>query len=171
VALKDNTYNPPDACVQLSVVDDSRDLKNVIWRNDSLVVRYLAKRNDTSSHYKVEKVIVDETKTILFVPGGNATRVSMMGRIARLYAFPLTNVETHDDRVVEFGVVYHNFNYLVLHSCITDETHGYFDALLILSREKDDIDGLKRVLEEVYRELPYVSGNTVMIERNGDCKD
>lgn len=172
VALKDNPYNPPDACVQLSVVDDSRDLKSVIRRNDSLMVRYLAKRNDTSSHYKVEKVIVDETKTIMFVPGGgNTTSVFMIGRIARLYAFPLTDVETHDDHVVEFGVVYSNFNYLVLHSCIPDATHGYFDALLILSREKNDINGLKLVLDAVYRELPYVSGRTAMIERDKDCKD
>ena len=120
----------------------------------------------------MEKVIVDETKTIMFVPGGgNTTSVFMIGRIARLYAFPLTDVETHDDHVVEFGVVYSNFNYLVLHSCIPDATHGYFDALLILSREKNDINGLKLVLDAVYRELPYVSGRTAMIERDKDCKD
>lgn len=171
VALKNNTYNPPDACVQLSVVGDSSHLKNVIWRNNSAAVRYLAKRNDTSSHHKVEKVTIDETKTIFFVPDGNASRIFMIGRVARLYAFPLTNVETQDDRSIEFGVVYCNSNYLVLHSCTRDETHGHFDALLVLSKEKDDNQSLEVILEEVYRELPYVSGNIVAIERNSDCKD
>ena len=171
LGVKNNTYNPPDGCVQLSVDDNPRDLKNVIWRNDSMVIRYLAKRNDTSSHHKVTKVTVDETETILFVPKENATRLFMIGRVAQLYAFPLTKVGTHDDRIVEFGVVYYSSNHLALHSCITDETHGHFDALLILSREKDDSKSLNAVLDEVYRELPYVTGNMVMIERNDDCKD
>lgn len=146
------------------MVDDFRDLKNVIWRNDFLVVRYLVKRNDISFYYKVERVIVDEIKIILFVFGGNVLRVFMMGRIVRLYVFLLINVEIYDDRVVEFGVVYYNFNYLVFYLCIIDEIYGYFDVFFFLFREKDDIDGLKRVFEEVYRELFYVFGNIVMIE-------
>lgn len=171
LAIKNNPYNPPDGCVQLSVVDMPPYLKDDIQGNTSMAVRYLAKRNDTSSHHKVETVTVDDTDTILFLANDNSTRLFMVGTIARLYAFPLTNVGARDDRIVEFGVVHFSSNYLVLHSCISDDTHGHFDALLILSREKDDIRGLKSVLGEVYKELPYVSDNVIMIERDGNCQD
>lgn len=175
LAIKNNTYNPPDACVQLSVMDTTHDLKSVLWRNGSLAIRYLAKRNDTSSHHKVETITVDQTETILFTPSEgtreNTSRLFMVGTIPRLYAFPLTNVGTRDDHVVEFGVVYFSPSYLVLHSCISDKTHGHFDAVLILSKEKDDRQRLEAVLGEVYKELPYVTGNIVLTERNDDCKD
>lgn len=175
MAFKNNTYNPPDACVQLSVIDSSKDLKHVPLINNSLAIRYVAMRNDTSSHHKMVRVTVDETETVLFVPRGadetNTTRLGMIGRVARLYAYPLTNVGTHDDHPVEFGVVYSTKDYLVLHSCISDDTHGHFDAVLVLSREKDNRAGLDVVLKEVYKELPYVTEKMLMVERNKHCKD
>lgn len=190
MALKNNTYNPPDACVQLSFVDEAKDLKNVRPRNGSLAIRYMAKRNDTSSHHKIEKVTIDETRSIVYplvgdvgengIGGGgggageaaNGTVGLMItGRLVRLYAFPLTNLATHDEQTIDFGVVYSSENFLVLHSCIQDKTHGHFDSLLVLGREKDDTVKLAIVLQEVYKELPYVAGNMVMVERDEDCKD
>ena len=174
IALKNNTYNPPDACVQLSFADGAVGLKGVIPRNDSLVIRYVATRNDTSSHHKIEKITIDETRTIVypFEDLGNGTgRLIITGRVARLYAFPLTNVATHDDEAIDFGVVYSDNDFLVLHSCTPDKTHGHFDSLLVLGREKDDPENLAPVFQEVYKELPYVAGDIVMVDRNEDCKD
>lgn len=175
VALKKNTYNPPDGCVQLSFVEKADDLKNVLWRNHSLAIRYMAIRNDTSSHHTIHKIAIDEMQTIVYdssAEGLNSTQqLVMMGSLARLYAFPLTRIQTHDDQPIVFGVVYQSKGFLVLHSCITDETHGHFDSLLVLAKEKDDVQGLENVLQDVYKELPYVTGRMVMMERNGDCKD
>lgn len=68
-------------------------------------------------------------------------------------------------------MVYSSENFLVLHSCIQDKTHGHFDSLLVLGREKDDTVNLAIVLQEVYKQLPYVAENMVVVERDGDCKD
>ena len=175
LALKKNTYKPPDACVQLSVIENTKHLKNVQWRNDSLAIRYLASRNDTSSHHKVERVTVDETETMLFAPQDedqfNTSRLVMVGSVARLYAFPVTKIATHDNQSIEFGVVYSTDEYLVLHSCTLDKTHGYFDALLILSKQNDNPQSLETVLKRVYNELPYVTQKIVMVERSEHCKD
>lgn len=136
------------------------------------MVCYLVKWNDILFYYKVEKVIVDEIKIIMFVfGGGNIISVFMIGWIVWLYVFLLIDVEIYDDYVVEFGVVYFNFNYLVFYLCIFDVIYGYFDVFLILFREKNDINGLKLVFDVVYRELFYVFGRIVMIEWDKDCKD
>ena len=173
VALKKNTYNPRDACVQLSFVSETKDLKNVIPKNNSISVRYIAMRNDTSSHYKVDKVTIDEMQTVTYpAPGtlANATnRLVIVGDFARLYAYPLTKVATFDTETVEFGVVYSSSDYLILHSCIMDVTHGHFHSLLVLSRQMDDVQATDTVLKHVYADLPYVAGNMMMIEWTKEC--
>ena len=173
VALKKNPYNPRDACVQLSFVSETKDLKNVVPKNNSMVVRYIAMRNDTSSHYRVNKVTVDKMQTVAYpAPGTHANdtnRLAIVGDFARLYAYPLTKVATFDAEAVEFGVIYSSPDYLILHSCIKDITHGHFDSLLVLSRQMDDIRATDTVLKHVYTGLPYVAGNMMMIEWTKEC--
>lgn len=173
IALKNNTYNPPDACVQLSFVKTSGNLKNVISRNDSLSIRYMATRNDTSSHYKVEKITIDDTQTIVYSAledtSNGTARLMIVGYLARLYAYPLTKIATYDDTPIEFGVIYSRDNYLVLHSCVKDDTHGHFDSLLVLSKNNDGSLQFGVVLQQIYRELPYVTGRMVKVERH--CND
>ena len=175
VALKKNTYNPRDACVQLSFSGETKNLKDVMPRNDSMIVRYIATRNDTSSHYRVSKTLIDDSQTVVYPPSGShangTNRLMIAGTLTRLYAYPLTNVASSDEVSIEFGIVFNSKEHLVLHSCIEDKTHGYFDSLLVLVREKDDSQAVKALLKNVYSNLPYVAGQMTMEEWNVDCSN
>ena len=116
----------------MSFVKTIGNLKNFMRRNDSLSIRYMATRNDTSSHHKVKKVTIDDIQTISYSAleetSNGTTRLMIVGYLARLYAYPLTKIATYDDKPIEFGVVLSKDDYVVLHSCVKDDTHGHFDS-------------------------------------------
>jgi len=208
ISVATNPFNPPDECPQVSIEEDRAKLQEVAavagdridkddknWGSETrgsggwLAVEYTALRNDTSSHYKVEKGVVDEVKTAMRVVGQKDPDdyhnssfpffVEMTGTMVRDYSFPVEKLETFDRLVVTYRLLVlsgskdrrEEDEEVALYTCLTEETHGLVESVFLLSRKLKSVSSRMSTTEAVERAFPRLRGRMVDLQRYNSCDE